>query len=111
MVTLATIDGRLSKREQSLLHSVLGAEESGKAIRFVESCGNDAPRAVAAKLRESLEAASDVPEKQRVELVEELERVASASGGTDEQRMQVLFDVSRDLKLDREVQIRPWNFS
>ena len=72
---------------------------------------SDAPQAVATKLRESLEAAADVPEKQRIELIEELERVASASGGTDEQRLQVLFDVSRGLNLDRNVRIRPWNFS
>ncbi len=110
IVTLATIDGRLTKREQSLLHAVLGTEESSKAIRFVTSCGNDAPRAVATKLRGALQAAADAPEKQRVELIEELERVASASGGTDEQRLQVLFEVSRDLKLDRDVRIRPWNF-
>jgi uncharacterized tellurite resistance protein B-like protein len=111
LVTLATVDGRLTKREQSVLHAVLGAEEAGKAIRFVSSCGNDAPRAVAEKLRESLEAAAELPEKQRIELIEELERVASASGGTDEDRLRVLHAVSRDLGLDRDVQIRPWNFS
>lgn len=111
IVTLATLDGRLSKREQAVLHAVLGAEEADKAIRFVASCGNDAPRIVAEKLRESLASASDAPEKERLELVRELERVASAAGGTDEQRLRVLYEVARGLAVDRDVAIRPWSLS
>jgi hypothetical protein len=110
MLRLFTADRRLRKEEQQLLAEVLGADEAQSAIRFVAGHGNAAPAAIQRKLSEALEAANEQPEKLRLELFEELERVASAAGGTAAQRLQVLDEIARALKLDREVEIRPWSF-
>jgi hypothetical protein len=110
LVRLFTADRRLSKEEQQLLAEVLGADEAQSAIRFVAGHGNRAPAAIQRKLSEALEAAHEQPEKLRLELFEELERVASSAGGTAAQRLQVLDEIACALKLDREVEIRPWSF-
>jgi hypothetical protein len=76
MVRLFSVDCRLSKEEQRLLAEALGADEAQKAIRFVAGHGNRAPAAIQRKLSDALEAADEQPEKLRLELFEELERMA-----------------------------------
>jgi hypothetical protein len=110
MVTLVSIDHRIGREEQSLLADVLGAEEAQKAIRFVAAHGNDTPALIRRKLDEALEAAKETPEKLRLELIDELERVVSLCGGTDAQRLRVLSEIAGGLGLDRDVEVRPWSF-
>jgi hypothetical protein len=110
MVKLVSIDHRVGKEEQRILAEALGTEEAEKAIRFVAAHGNDAPGVIEHKLREAVEAAREVPEKLRLEVLEELERVASVSTGTDVQRLEVLGRIALALGIDRCVQIRAWSF-
>ncbi len=110
LMRLVSIDNRLTKSEQALLAQILGPEPAEKAIRFVKGHGSNAPREIQAKLTEAINDAIELPEEQRLELLEELERVASAAGGTDEARLTVLSEIAKALHIKREVEIRPWSF-
>ncbi len=109
-VRLVSLDHRIGKAEQRLLAEVLGKDEAERAVRFVAGCGNEAPNVIERKLRESYEGAREAPEKLRAELLEEIEHVASASGGEPEGRLQALAEIAAGLEIDREVEIRPWTF-
>jgi len=109
-VRLVSIDHRIGKAERHLLAEVLGRDEAERAIRFVAGLGNDAPRVIKQKLRDAYEASHEVPEKLRAEVLDELERVASASGGEPEDRLRALAEIAAGLEIDREVEIRPWTF-
>jgi len=110
MVKLVSLDGRIAREEQRILAEVLGADEAQSAIRFVSGHGNEAPSVIQRKLDDAVEAAREAPEKLRLELLEELERVASAATGTNEQRVELLGQIGHALGLDHDVQIRPWSF-
>jgi hypothetical protein len=109
-VWLVSLDHYIGKAEQRLLAEVLGKDEAERAIRFVAGCGNDAPNVIRQKLREAYEGSREVPEKLRAELLEEIERVASASGGEPDDRLRALAEIAAGLDIDREVEIRPWTF-
>jgi hypothetical protein len=51
-----------------------------------------------------------VPETLRAELLEEIQRVASASGGEPDNRPRALAEIAAGLDIDREVESRPWTF-
>ena len=107
VMRLVSLDHRIGKAEQRLLAEVLGKDEAERAVRFVASCGNEAPSVIERKLRRAYGESRDAPEKLRAELLEEIERVASASGGEPEDRLRALTEIAAGLEIDREVEIRP----
>jgi hypothetical protein len=109
-VWLVSLDNRIGREEQRLLAEVLGKDEAERAVRFVAGCGNDALNVIQQKLREAYEGSREAPEKLRAELLEEIERVASASGGEPDDRLRALAEIAAGLDIDREVEIRPWTF-
>ncbi len=78
-VKLLCSDARLTKAEQKLLARAIGREEADKAVRLLQSQGRSAPALIERKLGEALEGAALLPEEHRLDLLGELERLATAS--------------------------------
>jgi uncharacterized tellurite resistance protein B-like protein len=108
VLKLLSIDERLTKDEQRVLAHVIGQDEARSAIRLLQADGPNASVTIEHKLAQALEAAADLPEKHRLELLNELERVASASGGDEESLLTELSRIAKALAVSRAVEIRPW---
>lgn len=110
ILSLISADRKVTKSEQSLVSKIFGDKVGEKAISFLKSAGNRAPEALRQKRHDSLDKMDLLSESSRNELIEELERFASSCGGSETEILELLSIFGKELKIKRNVCIRPWTY-